>query len=128
MFFKYTEITVRHFFCIFKTTFCGTNFKWKGTNVTPGFFPINRVFYFICFFASILNSKLLILIFLLNHPNKQSEANFSSVENISDIANELLFCNLLIVKALHGFLKATVHELNDLSLLISRLNAQNFFR
>ena len=44
---------------------------------------------------------MLLVIFLLNQPNKQSEANFSFVENISDIAEGLLFAAIFITQSLN---------------------------
>ena len=72
------------------------------------FFHAIKFFISYAFFASMLNSRLLLLIFLLNHPNKQSEANFSSVKNISDIASGLFFTatfigHVLIASVLQGF-------------------------
>ena len=52
-------------------------------------------------FVSILNSRLLLLIFLLNHPNKQSGANYNFVESISDIARGLLFAATFIAQSLN---------------------------
>ena len=53
------------------------------------------------FFGTKLNSRMLLVIFLLNQPNKESEANFSFVENISDIAEGLLFAATFITQSLN---------------------------
>ena len=84
MFFTNDKVEVRHcFFTRIKS--CWINFKPKRTKRTTILFLIDRMIYFIFSFLLVACSNLSDLNFLLNHFNRQSAANFSSVENISEI-------------------------------------------
>ena len=97
----YTKIIVWDLIYTFRVGAFRINFKQKCTNVAFILFPYNRILFSYCFFTSFLNSKLVLLYFLLTHPNKQSDVNFSFVGNISDIARGLFFAATFIAQFLN---------------------------